>query len=102
MMALGGEHEASRVYLCSQRYRHGILVPSPHHHRRDGRDGASADRGQRCRSAVAYSQKLVKAQQIAKAPHFAKAPHCKACRPGVSRLERFRFLALAAMKFFML
>src|SRR5260370_26506279 len=73
MMAFGrGEHEAPRVYLCSRRYRCGILAPPPHPRRRDGGIGAAADRGQRCGLAFAYLQELVKARKIAKARHLAK------------------------------
>src|SRR5450631_4652955 len=79
------------------------LAPPPHHHRRDGRFGVSADRGQRCRLAVGYLKKLTKARQtanpvyLAKASHlgkacrFAKTPHRKVCRPGAGRLETLRF-----------
>ncbi len=98
-----------RVHLCSRQYRFGILAPPPHHHRRDGRNDASADRGQRCRLAVGCLQRLVKADQtakagqIAKARHFAQASHfdeaCrlaeapqrKAGRPGAGPLEPCRF-----------
>src|SRR5882724_11137100 len=48
------------------------LAPPPYHHRRDGRIGASADRGQRCRLAVGCLQRLAKARQIAKARHVTK------------------------------
>src|SRR4051794_26680204 len=104
MMGYGrGEHEALRVHLCSRRYGWGILAPPPHRRRRDGGIGASADRGQRCRLAVGWFHRLVKARKIAKARHLveaspldeacrlAKAPHCKACRREAGCLEPFRF-----------
>src|SRR6478672_6925617 len=59
--------------------------------RRDGRVGASADRGQRCRPAVESRQGLFKAQQITKTRHLGEAcslaqvPHRKACGPGAGR-----------------
>src|ERR1700724_3574812 len=102
--------EESRDAVVREKIRQGRicgrlcrLAPPPHHHRRDGRFGVSADRGQRCRLAVAYFEKLTKARQIAtprhlakashlgKACRFAKTPHRKACRPGAVRLETLRF-----------
>src|ERR1700733_6871638 len=79
------------------------LAPPSHHHRHDGRFGASADRGQRCRLVVGYLKKLTKAWQIAnprhvakaslpgKACRFAKTPHREAGRPGPGCLETLRF-----------
>src|SRR6202048_3010163 len=64
-----GEHEAPRVHLCSRRYGCGILAPPPHHRSRDGRIGASADRGQRCRLAVGCLQRLLKGPEIATTLH---------------------------------
>jgi N-acetylmuramoyl-L-alanine amidase len=81
------------------------LALPPHHHRRNGRIGTSANRGQRCRLAFGCLQKLAKARQIADARHLAKASHpgeacrlakaprCKACRPRAGHLEPFRLEA---------
>ena len=86
------------LLLFSGRYRCGILV-LPHHHRRDGRIGAAADRGRQCRLAVGCIQRHVqakrkiaeardraKARRLDEACRPTKAPHGKTGRPGAGRL----------------